>query len=84
MANKTSSIDVDKFDYLKRDSLNVLGKSVFDHSRFMKFSRIIDNEICYKAPADQSNIYEVCPCCRFSASGCMANLDVWLIEATTI
>ncbi|TPX38476.1 hypothetical protein SeMB42_g06723 [Synchytrium endobioticum] len=59
VANKTSSIDVDKFDYLKRDSHNVLGKSVFDHSRFMKFSRVIDNEICYKAPADQSNIYEL-------------------------
>ncbi|TPX34637.1 hypothetical protein SmJEL517_g02664 [Synchytrium microbalum] len=59
VANKTSSIDVDKFDYLLRDSLNVFGHKEFDYSRFMKFSRVINNEICYKAPADQNEIYDL-------------------------
>ncbi|CAI9729836.1 Hypothetical predicted protein [Octopus vulgaris] len=46
--NASYNIDVDKWDYLARDSHFLgIGKS-FDHERMIKMSRVIDNEICYR------------------------------------
>ncbi|CAI9729838.1 Hypothetical predicted protein [Octopus vulgaris] len=46
--NKTNYIDVNKWDYLARDSHFLgIGKS-FDHERMMKMSKVIDGEICYR------------------------------------
>ncbi|CAI9729845.1 Hypothetical predicted protein [Octopus vulgaris] len=46
--NKSYNIDVDKWDYLARDSHFLgIGKS-FDHERMIKMSRVIGNEICYR------------------------------------
>lgn len=49
IANKTNSLDVDKLDYLNRDSKH-LGISTlsFDHDRIIKESRIIKNQLCFK------------------------------------
>ncbi|TDH74075.1 hypothetical protein CCR75_005594 [Bremia lactucae] len=48
VANGRNSIDVDKFDYLARDMLNLFGlRKVFDFSRLTMFNRVIGNEICY-------------------------------------
>ncbi|KAL7754222.1 hypothetical protein RI367_000203 [Sorochytrium milnesiophthora] len=58
VANKTNAVDVDKFDYLLRDCLNVGIKSSYDPSRLMKNSQVIDNEICYQVK-EVFNIYEM-------------------------
>ncbi|CEG42205.1 hypothetical protein F443_18676 [Plasmopara halstedii] len=48
VANGRNCIDVDKFDYLARDMLNLFGlRKVFDFSRLAMFNRVIENEICY-------------------------------------
>ena len=44
MANKRNGVDVDKWDYLKRDCLHLGMTSSFDHSRFIKFARVIQVE----------------------------------------
>ena len=44
VANKTNSLDVDKFDYLQRDSKNIGVKTVgFDYQRLINNSRVINN-----------------------------------------
>ena len=58
VANKRNSIDVDKFDYLARDCLNVGIKNSYDSSRLMKFCRVIDNQICYNKN-DAFNVYHL-------------------------
>ncbi|CAI2168138.1 14688_t:CDS:10 [Funneliformis geosporum] len=58
VANKTNSIDVDKFDYLNRDCYYLGMKSVFDFSRLMRYSRVIDNQITYYFKESYS-IYEL-------------------------
>ncbi|XP_052834319.1 deoxynucleoside triphosphate triphosphohydrolase SAMHD1 [Octopus bimaculoides] len=46
--NKSYNIDVDKWDYLARDSHFLgFGKS-FDHERMMKMSKVIGDKICYR------------------------------------
>jgi len=47
VANSRNSVDVDKFDYLARDCYNMDFKSSYDFSRLMKFSRVINQEICF-------------------------------------
>ena len=48
MANKTNSVDVDKFDYLLRDGYHLGIKETFlDYKTLMKEARVIDHEICY-------------------------------------
>jgi len=50
VSNKRNSVDVDKFDYLRRDSLYALGpgsESSFNYERLMNFSRVVDNQICF-------------------------------------
>ncbi|CAG8494845.1 12102_t:CDS:10 [Funneliformis caledonium] len=58
VANNTNSIDVDKFDYLNRDCYYLGMKSVFDFSRLMRFSRVIDDQIAYYFKESYS-IYEL-------------------------
>ena len=41
VANKTTGIDVDKFDYLKRDSYHLNVDTYFKHERFMIFVQLI-------------------------------------------
>ncbi|KAJ3405106.1 hypothetical protein CcCBS67573_g01082 [Chytriomyces confervae] len=45
--NKRNSIDVDKFDYIGRDSLYLGMKCGFDYQRSMQFTRVVDNQICW-------------------------------------
>jgi deoxynucleoside triphosphate triphosphohydrolase SAMHD1 len=48
VANGRNCIDVDKFDYLARDMLNLFGvKKMFNFSRLWMFNRVIDDQICY-------------------------------------
>lgn len=49
VANNKNSVDVDKFDYLARDSYNCGVISSYDFKRLMIHSRVINNEICYHA-----------------------------------
>ena len=58
MANKRNSVDVDKFDYISRDCHNVGLKSSYDFDRLLRFSRVIDNEICYHSK-EVYNVYEM-------------------------
>lgn len=58
VANRRNSIDVDKFDYISRDSYSIGIKSSYDSSRLLRFSRVIDDEICYYAK-ESYNIYEM-------------------------
>jgi HD superfamily phosphohydrolase len=46
VANKRNNIDVDKFDYLARDSYHC-GMPVPDYNRLRFRSRILENQICY-------------------------------------
>lgn len=54
VANNRNSVDVDKFDYLARDSKMVgyNGLNV-DFKRLIKYSKVIENQLCYKATAAQ-------------------------------
>lgn len=56
--NDRNSIDVDKFDYIARDCHSIGLKSSYDYSRLMKFSRVIDDELCFHAK-ESYNIYEM-------------------------
>jgi len=49
VANNRNSVDVDKFDYLARDSYNCGVTLGYDFKRLMMHSRVINNEICYHA-----------------------------------
>ncbi|KAK7114410.1 deoxynucleoside triphosphate triphosphohydrolase SAMHD1-like isoform X1 [Littorina saxatilis] len=44
VANKRNGVDVDKWDYFRRDCLQLGIFSSFDHTRFMKFARVIHVE----------------------------------------
>jgi HD superfamily phosphohydrolase len=58
VANHKNSIDVDKFDYLQRDSVNLGYKSSYDAARLMKFSKVLDDEICFSSK-EVYNLYEM-------------------------
>jgi HD superfamily phosphohydrolase len=48
VSNKQNSVDVDKFDYLARDSRAVEVPISFKHDRVFEFSRVVDNDICFR------------------------------------
>ena len=58
VANSRNSIDVDKFDYIARDCLNLGIKYGWDFTRIMKFCRVIDDEVCFNEKETYS-IYEL-------------------------
>ncbi|CEO98235.1 unnamed protein product (mitochondrion) [Plasmodiophora brassicae] len=58
VSNSKNSIDVDKFDYLQRDSHCMGLKASYDANRLIHMARVIDDEICY--PAKHAfNIYQL-------------------------
>ncbi|KAI0773622.1 hypothetical protein C8Q74DRAFT_1265659 [Fomes fomentarius] len=59
VANKTNGLDVDKFDYIARDSHAIDQKSNLSLTRLIYSSRVIDNEICYDIK-DANQIFELC------------------------
>lgn len=60
VSNSSNGIDVDKFDYLKRDTFNLGLPYSIDLERLLETARVIDNEICYpeKMLFSISNIFE--------------------------
>ncbi|KAH9936880.1 HD-domain/PDEase-like protein [Epithele typhae] len=59
VANKTNGIDVDKFDYIGRDSHAIDQTSNLALKRLMYSARVIDNELCYDIK-DAHQIFELC------------------------
>jgi len=49
VSNPINSIDVDKFDYLTRDTRAVGLKMGFNYDRIISDARVIDNKICYSS-----------------------------------
>mmetsp|Transcript_12091 Transcript_12091/g.36865 ORF Transcript_12091/g.36865 Transcript_12091/m.36865 type:complete len:473 (-) Transcript_12091:1421-2839(-) len=49
VANEKNSVDVDKFDYIQRDTRNVNVKWGFDSDRLIRSTRVIGGELCYHA-----------------------------------
>jgi HD superfamily phosphohydrolase len=48
VANKKNSIDVDKFDYICRDSYHIgQCKAAVDYDRIFNSSRLIDGNLCF-------------------------------------
>lgn len=58
ISNPLNSIDVDKFDYLTRDTQAVGLKFGFDYSRLIFDARVIDNKICYSTQCSE-DIYHM-------------------------
>ncbi|KAJ3717984.1 hypothetical protein C8R42DRAFT_157395 [Lentinula raphanica] len=58
VANKRNGLDVDKFDYLLRDSLAIGDAVKLQITRLIHSARVIDNEICYKYK-DLEKVFEV-------------------------
>jgi len=58
VANSRNSVDVDKFDYLKRDCFHCNPSFYFDGNCLMESSRVIDDQICYNYK-EWSNIYDM-------------------------
>uniref|UniRef100_A0A6C0EF04 HD/PDEase domain-containing protein n=1 Tax=viral metagenome TaxID=1070528 RepID=A0A6C0EF04_9ZZZZ len=58
ISNPLNSIDVDKFDYLTRDTQAVGLKFGFDYLRIINDAKIIDNKICYSLDCSE-DIYKM-------------------------
>ncbi|DBA81314.1 TPA: hypothetical protein ACH3X2_006924 [Trebouxia sp. C0005] len=58
VANGRNSIDVDKFDYLARDSHYCNVKVSCDLNRLQRLTKVLDNEICFKW-SEYENIFEL-------------------------
>ncbi|CAL8464238.1 g3773 [Coccomyxa elongata] len=58
VANNRNGLDVDKYDYLQRDSLYCNVKTSVDIDRIMSLAKVLDDEICYKY-TEYQNVYEV-------------------------
>ncbi|ETW84707.1 hypothetical protein HETIRDRAFT_313664, partial [Heterobasidion irregulare TC 32-1] len=59
VANKRNGIDVDKFDYIARDSNAIGERGNLSLSRLIDSSRVVDNEICFDIK-DANQVYELC------------------------
>ncbi|KAJ2912276.1 hypothetical protein MD484_g8137, partial [Candolleomyces efflorescens] len=58
IANKRNGLDVDKFDYIQRDS-HMTGTSFsFEATRVVKSAKVLDNQICYNIK-DANQIYRI-------------------------
>jgi HD superfamily phosphohydrolase len=58
VSNPLNSVDVDKFDYLVRDTQAVGLKFGFEYSRIIEDARVIDNKICYSLQCSE-DIYHM-------------------------
>ena len=58
VANGRNGLDVDKFDYLARDSRATGCRIAADFDRLKSFSKVIDDETCYKW-SEYQNVHEV-------------------------
>lgn len=58
VANKASGLDVDKLDYIARDSLNVGIKATYDIDRLLALCRVNGSDITYSIKA-ANDIYEL-------------------------
>ncbi len=58
ISNPLNSIDVDKFDYLVRDTQAVGLKFGFNYSRIIEEAKVIDNKICYSMQCSE-DIYHM-------------------------
>jgi HD superfamily phosphohydrolase len=58
ISNPLNSIDVDKFDYLIRDTQAVGLKFSFDYTRIINDAKVIDNKICYSMQCSE-DIYHM-------------------------
>lgn len=58
VSNPLNSIDVDKFDYLLRDTQAVGMKISFDHTRIINDARVIDKKLCYSSQCSE-DIYHM-------------------------
>ena len=58
ISNPVNSIDVDKFDYLTRDTQSVGLKCGFDFNRIINDAKVIDNKICYSHQCSE-DIYQM-------------------------
>ncbi|KAI0333467.1 hypothetical protein GY45DRAFT_1352233 [Cubamyces sp. BRFM 1775] len=59
VANKLNGLDVDKFDYIARDSHAIDQKSNLSLTRLIYSSRVIGDEICYDIK-DALQVFELC------------------------
>lgn len=59
VANKRNGLDVDKFDYILRDSHMVGDPMSIALPRIIQSARVLDNQICYDIK-DANQIYEIC------------------------
>uniref|UniRef100_A0A3Q3GDJ0 HD domain-containing protein n=1 Tax=Labrus bergylta TaxID=56723 RepID=A0A3Q3GDJ0_9LABR len=62
VSNKRNGVDVDKFDYLARDSLYLGIKNTFDFHRFLQFARVCEVDgrktICTR-DIEEDNMYDL-------------------------
>lgn len=58
VANGKNGIDVDRCDYLMRDSQATGTKVSCDYDRLMQFIKVIDDEICFKE-SNRTPVYEL-------------------------
>tara|TARA_B110000208_G_C11755944_1_gene425176 strand:- start:287 stop:1480 length:1194 start_codon:yes stop_codon:yes gene_type:complete len=56
--NRVTSIDVDKFDYLQRDSKHIGLDYTFNYNRILNKSRVYENNIIYDSSL-QNNIFDL-------------------------
>lgn len=55
MNNRINGMDVDKFDYIRRDALYLGAKDIFvDHEQLFAQAIILNHEICYPATTAES------------------------------
>ena len=61
VSNQLNQIDVDKFDYIARDTYHLGLPYKFDYNRIIKYARVINNKICYplKIESDLQLLFNV-------------------------